>query len=46
VVSDVLDEGHTRMYVVVPTGTFEDDPNVTDKKLTETPPGPTAAPTH
>jgi len=26
-------EGAPRVYVVEPTGTFEDDPNVTDKKF-------------
>ena len=26
-------EGRPRVYVVVPTGPFEDDPNVTDKKF-------------
>ena len=26
-------EGHGRIYVVEPTGEFEDDPNVTDKKF-------------
>lgn len=26
-------EGAPRVYVVVPTGVFEDDPNVTDKKF-------------
>ena len=26
-------EGKTRVYIVVPTGRFEDDPNVTNKKL-------------
>jgi rifampin ADP-ribosylating transferase len=26
-------EGRPRVYVVVPTGRFEDDPNVTDKKF-------------
>jgi len=26
-------EGAPRVYVVVPTGAFEDDPNVTDKKV-------------
>ena len=27
------DEGAARVYVVEPTGTFENDPNVTDKKF-------------
>lgn len=26
-------EGHERIYIVEPTGTFENDPNVTDKKF-------------
>ena len=26
-------DGHPRVYVVEPTGEFEDDPNVTDKKF-------------
>ena len=26
-------DGHQRVYIVEPTGTFEDDPNVTDKKF-------------
>jgi rifampin ADP-ribosylating transferase len=26
-------DGHPRVYVVEPTGPFEDDPNVTDKKF-------------
>lgn len=26
-------EGHERVYIVEPTGDFEDDPNVTDKKF-------------
>jgi rifampin ADP-ribosylating transferase len=26
-------EGHERVYIVEPTGTFENDPNVTDKKF-------------
>ena len=26
-------EGHGRIYVVEPTGEFEDDPNVTDKRF-------------
>jgi hypothetical protein len=26
-------EGHPRVYLVEPTGPFEDDPNVTDKKF-------------
>ena len=26
-------EGRPRVYVIVPTGAFEDDPNVTDKKF-------------
>jgi hypothetical protein len=33
-----------RVYLVEPTGRFEDDPNVTDKKFPAIPPGPTAAP--
>ncbi|HEX3870602.1 MAG TPA: NAD(+)--rifampin ADP-ribosyltransferase, partial [Pirellulales bacterium] len=28
-----LGEGHGRIYIVEPTGTLEDDPNVTDKKF-------------
>jgi hypothetical protein len=36
-------EGAPHVYVVEPTGAFEDDPNVTDKKFPATPPGPTAA---
>jgi rifampin ADP-ribosylating transferase len=28
-----LGEGIGRIYIVVPTGTFEDDPNLTDKKF-------------
>lgn len=28
-----LGEGRGRIYVVEPTGTFEDDPNLTDKKF-------------
>ena len=26
-------EGHSRIYIVEPTGTIEDDPNLTDKKF-------------
>ncbi len=26
-------DGHARVYIVEPTGEFEDDPNVTDKKF-------------
>ena len=26
-------DGHQRVYIVEPTGSFEDDPNVTDKKF-------------
>ncbi|MBM7421647.1 MULTISPECIES: NAD(+)--rifampin ADP-ribosyltransferase [Chryseobacterium] len=26
-------DGHERIYIVEPTGTFENDPNVTDKKF-------------
>ncbi len=32
-----------RVYEVQPTGPFEDDPNVTDKKLPGNPRGPTGA---
>lgn len=28
-----LGEGHGRIYIVEPTGPFEDDPNLTDKKF-------------
>lgn len=35
--------GAPRVYVVEPTGAFENDPNVTDKKFPVTQPGPTAA---
>lgn len=28
-----LGEGHGRIYIVEPTGTIEDDPNLTDKKF-------------
>ncbi|WP_407641659.1 NAD(+)--rifampin ADP-ribosyltransferase [Amnibacterium setariae] len=34
-------EGRPRVYEVRPTGAFEDDPNVTDKKATR--PAPTGA---
>jgi rifampin ADP-ribosylating transferase len=34
--------GSARVYEVEPTGPFEDDPNVTDKKFLVTPPGLTA----
>jgi rifampin ADP-ribosylating transferase len=30
-------EGHGRIYIVEPSGEFEDDPNVTDKKFTGNP---------
>ena len=33
-------EGHERIYIVEPTGRFEDDPNLTDKKF---PGNPTAS---
>ena len=38
--------GAPRVYLVEPTGPFEDDPNVTDKKFPGNPPGPTAAGNH
>ena len=28
-----MGEGHSRIYIVEPTGTIEDDPNLTDKKF-------------
>ncbi len=36
-------EGTPRVYLVEPTGEFEDDPNVTDKKFPAIRPAPTAA---
>ena len=39
-------EGAPRVYAVEPTGAFENDPNVTDKKFPGNPPGPTAAGNH
>lgn len=36
-------EGRGRIYLVEPTGPFEDDPNVTDKGSPATPPAPIAA---
>lgn len=32
-----LGDGHGRVYIVEPTGPFEDDPNLTDKKFTGNP---------
>lgn len=32
-----LGEGHERIYLVEPTGTIEDDPNVTDKRFSGNP---------
>ena len=36
-------EGRGRIYIVEPTGEFEDDPNLTDKNSRATSPPPTAA---
>ena len=35
-------DGRERIYVVEPTGTFEDDPNLTDKRFPGNPTKPTA----
>jgi hypothetical protein len=35
-------DGPERIYVVEPTGAFEDDPNLTDKSSPAIPPNPTA----
>ena len=32
-----IGEGHERIYIVKPTGSIEDDPNLTDKKFTGNP---------